>query len=157
MPLRCLACALAAIWLVHWPQAAHAQQARSPVSQCQAIAAATPAATFARFAVPPVVPAATTEGEVTITLLGHSTFLIETPGGVSIATDYNGWFRTAAPPTIVTMNKAHSSHYTLAPDPAIAHVLHGWGENGVPADHDLVVGDTYVRNVTTDIRSGFGG
>lgn len=157
--LRYLAYVLAAIWLVHasWPQAAHAQQSPAAVSQCQAIAQAAPSATFVSFTDPPVSPAAVTAGEVSITFLGHSTFLIETPGGVSIATDYNGWFRTAAPPTVVTMNKAHSSHYTLTPGPAIRHVLHGWGENGEPADHDLVVGDTYIRNVVTDIRSGFGG
>ncbi|HXV29223.1 MAG TPA: MBL fold metallo-hydrolase [Sinorhizobium sp.] len=159
MLLRYLAYTLAVIWLIHaaWPLPAHAQQSPAPVSQCQAIAEATPAATFASFAAAAVFPAAATDGEVTITFLGHSSFLIETPGGISIATDYNGWFRTAAPPTVVTMNKAHSSHYTLAPDPAIRHVLHGWGEDGEPADHDLVVGDTYIRNVTTDIRSGFGG
>lgn len=159
MLLRYLAHVLAAIWLVSafWAEPAHAQQSRAPVSQCQAIAQATPAATFVGFTAPPALPAAAMEGEVSITFLGHSTFLIETPGGISIATDYNGWFRTALPPIVVTMNRAHSSHYTLTPDPAIRHVLHGWGENGEPADHDLVVGDTYIRNVPTDIRSGFGG
>ncbi|WEX76954.1 MBL fold metallo-hydrolase [Sinorhizobium numidicum] len=159
MLLRYLAYTLAVIWLIHtlWPEPARAQQSPAPVSQCQAIAEATPAATFVSFAAPQATLAAATDGEVTITYLGHSTFLIETPGGTSIATDYNGWFRTAAPPTVVTMNKAHSTHYTLTPDPAIRHVLHGWGDDGEPADHDLVVGDTYIRNVTTDIRSGFEG
>ncbi|MCG5483598.1 MAG: MBL fold metallo-hydrolase [Sinorhizobium meliloti] len=160
MLLRYLAYTVTVIWIIHalWPTPAHAQQAEAHVSQCQAIAAATPAATFASFSVPAATPVASADtSEVTITFLGHSTFLIETPGGVSIATDYNGWFRTPSPPTVVTMNRAHSSHYTLAPDPAIRHVLHGWGDNGEPADHDLVVGDAYIRNVTTDIRSGFEG
>ncbi|MCG5475863.1 MAG: MBL fold metallo-hydrolase, partial [Sinorhizobium fredii] len=160
MLVRYLAYALVAIWFIHtlWPEPAHAQDASAPISQCQAIAEAVPKATFASFAAPEVAPvAAAAEGDVTITYLGHSTFLIETPGGISIATDYNGWFRPAAPPTVVTMNKAHSSHYTLTPDPAIRYVLHGWGEDGEPADHDLVVGDTYIRNVTTDIRAGFEG
>lgn len=160
MLLRYLAYTLTVIWLIHalWPAPAHAQQAKAHVSQCQAIAAATPAATFASFSAAAATPVASADtSEVTITFLGHSTFLIETPGGVSIATDYNGWFRTPSPPTVVTMNRAHSSHYTLAPDPAIRHVLHGWGDNGEPADHDLVVGDAYIRNVTTDIRSGFEG
>ncbi|AFL53742.1 L-ascorbate metabolism protein UlaG (beta-lactamase superfamily) [Sinorhizobium fredii] len=160
MLLRYLAYALVAIWFVHtlWPEPAHAQDASAPISQCQAIAEATPAATFASFDAPEIAPvAAAADGEVTITYLGHSTFLIETPGGISIATDYNGWFRAAAPPTVVTMNKAHSTHYTLTPDPAIRYVLHGWGDDGEAADHDIVVGDTYIRNVTTDIRSGFEG
>ncbi|RVJ55007.1 Zn-dependent hydrolase, partial [Sinorhizobium medicae] len=97
MLLRYLAYALTVIWLTHalWPQPAHAQQAPTPVSQCQAIAAAAPAASFASFSVPAAVPVASADtGEVTITFVGHSTFLIETPDGVSIATDYNGWFRT---------------------------------------------------------------
>lgn len=160
MLLRYLAYALTVIWLTHalWPQPAHAQQALTPVSQCQAIAAAAPAASFASFSVPAAVPVASADtGEVTITFVGHSTFLIETPDGVSIATDYNGWFRTPSAPDVVTMNRAHSSHYTLSPDPAIEHVLHGWRDDGTPADHDLVVGDAYIRNVTTDIRSGFEG
>ncbi|RVJ62228.1 Zn-dependent hydrolase [Sinorhizobium medicae] len=160
MLLRYLAYALTVIWLTHalWPQPAHAQQAPTPVSQCQAIAAAAPAASFASFSVPAAVPVASADtGEVTITFVGHSTFLIETPDGVSIATDYNGWFRTPSAPDVVTMNRAHSSHYTLSPDPAIEHVLHGWRDDGTPADHDLVVGDAYIRNVTTDIRSGFEG
>ncbi|RVI97198.1 Zn-dependent hydrolase [Sinorhizobium medicae] len=160
MLLRYLAYALTVIWLTHalWPQPAHAQQAPTPVSQCLAIAAAAPAASFASFSVPAAVPVASADtGEVTITFVGHSTFLIETPDGVSIATDYNGWFRTPSAPDVVTMNRAHSSHYTLSPDPAIEHVLHGWRDDGTPADHDLVVGDAYIRNVTTDIRSGFEG
>ncbi|MQW88109.1 MBL fold metallo-hydrolase [Sinorhizobium saheli] len=160
MLLRCLAYTLALIWLIHalWPEQAHAQQTPAPVSQCQAIAEATPMATFVRFAMPGATPAAAAgEGEVAITYLGHSTFLIETPGGISIATDYNGWFRTTSPPTVVTMNKAHTSHYTLTPDPAIRHVLHGWADDGEPARHALVVGDVYIRSVSTDIRSGFGG
>ncbi|WP_018011852.1 MBL fold metallo-hydrolase [Sinorhizobium medicae] len=160
MLLRYLAYALTVIWLTHalWPQPAHAQQAPTPGSQCQAIAAAAPAASFASFSVPAAVPVASADtGEVTITFVGHSTFLIETPDGVSIATDYNGWFRTPSAPDVVTMNRAHSSHYTLSPDSAIEHVLHGWRDDGTPADHDLVVGDAYIRNVTTDIRSGFEG
>ncbi|WEX89250.1 MBL fold metallo-hydrolase [Sinorhizobium garamanticum] len=159
MLLRYLAYTLAAIWLIHtfWPEHAHAQQPSPPVSQCQAIAEATPKATFARFAVPGAMRVSAADSEVNITYLGHSTFLIETPDGISIATDYNGWFQTSAPPTVVTMNKAHSSHYTLTPDPGIRHVLHGWSDNGEAADHDLVVGDAYIRNVVTDIRSGFEG
>jgi L-ascorbate metabolism protein UlaG (beta-lactamase superfamily) len=60
-------------------------------------------------------------------------------------------------PDIVTMNIAHSTHYTLFPDPRIPHVLHGWSdEPGGRAEHFLTVGDVLVRNVTTDIRS-YGG
>jgi L-ascorbate metabolism protein UlaG (beta-lactamase superfamily) len=147
----------AAVAFLHsmWPIPAHAQDARPPVSQCQAIARSLPDVTFASFKPSSALNVqATARDEVKITYVGHSTFLIETPDGVSIATDYSGWYAPPKVPDVVTMNKAHSSHYTLTPDPAIKHVLHGWGDNGQPADHDVVVGDAYIRNVTTDIRSG---
>ncbi len=137
-----------------------AAQPASAVSQCQAIAEALPNVMFARYrpgpSTPPFRIAATQEGTVRLTLLGHSTFHIETPGGISIATDYSGYHRPPRTPDVVTMNKAHSTHYTLTPGPEIKTVLHGWGEEGQPADHDVVVGDAYIRNVTTDIRSGYG-
>ncbi len=128
---------------------AKAQENTQPVSRCQAIAQALPNAVFASYR-----PVAAKEAAVTIRYLGHSTFLIETPGGVTIATDYNGVYQPPQPPTVATMNKAHSTHYTLMPDPGIRYVLKGWSDvPGEKADHDLVAGDVYIRNVTTDIRS----
>lgn len=98
-----------------------------------------------------------TEPSVNITFIGHSTFLIESAGGIKIATDYNDYVRPAAIPDIATMNRAHSTHYTLNPDPAIKHVLQGWGEGDAPAKHELTLGDVYVRNVPTNIRDWAGG
>ncbi|TCL91926.1 L-ascorbate metabolism protein UlaG (beta-lactamase superfamily) [Rhizobium sp. PP-WC-2G-219] len=132
------------------------------VSQCQAIAQAVPDAGFVQLASAdpfafPLQQAAARDQTVAITFLGHSTFLLETPGGVTITTDYSGFHRPPQPPMVATMNKAHSTHYTLTPGPEIAHVLHGWSDDGNAADHDLVVGDAYIRNVPTDIRAGYGG
>src|ERR1700712_2324083 len=90
--------------------------------------------------------------EVSITYAGHSTYYIDTPGGVTIATDYNGAYRTGRLPDVVTMNRAHGTHYTLFPDSRIPHVLHGWGEDGQPAKITERIGDVLIRNVTTDIR-----
>jgi L-ascorbate metabolism protein UlaG (beta-lactamase superfamily) len=59
-------------------------------------------------------------------------------------------------PDVVTMNKAHSTHYTDNPDPRIPHVLRGWNPEGGAANHDLQVGDARIRNVPTDIRSWSG-
>ncbi len=97
--------------------------------------------------------AALKETEARITYTGHSTFIIESPQGVRAATDYAGW-SGGVTPDAVTMNHAHSSHYTDAPDPAIKHVLRGWGDGDKPARHDVTVGDIRIRNVTTDIRFG---
>lgn len=122
-----------------------------PVSRCLAVAQGLPSFTYAKF-VP--VNGELQPGEVRITFSGHSTYVLETPEGVSIATDYNGWSAPIEVPRVVTMNKAHSSHHTLNLDPRIEYVLPGWNPQGGPADHDVVVDDLYVRNVTTDIRAG---
>jgi L-ascorbate metabolism protein UlaG (beta-lactamase superfamily) len=91
--------------------------------------------------------------EVTITYAGHSTYYIDTPGGITIATDFSGAYTAGGRlPDVVTMNRAHSTHYSLSPDPRIKHVLHGWGEDGKPADIAERVGDVFIRNVPTDIR-----
>jgi L-ascorbate metabolism protein UlaG (beta-lactamase superfamily) len=94
--------------------------------------------------------------EVAITYGGHSTYYIDTPGGIRIATDWNGGFRMGRLPDVVTMNRAHSTHYTLFPDPHIPHVFHGWAEDGVAAKISEKIGDVYIRNVTTDIRRFYG-
>ncbi len=107
--------------------------------------------------VPRVMLAAATADTVTITFLGHASFLIETPGGVRAVTDYNGVNVPSEPPDIATMNHAHSTHYTDHPDPRVPHVLHGWRDDGKPAEIDLTVGDLHVSNLPTNIRDLQGG
>ena len=95
---------------------------------------------------------------VRISYIDHSMFLIQTPGGIGVATDYTGYTGPAPYlPTVVTMNHAHSSHWTEFVDPGIPHVLPGWGEFGEGIEHYLDLGEMLIRNVSTDIRSGFGG
>ncbi|MEM1364711.1 MAG: MBL fold metallo-hydrolase [Pseudomonadota bacterium] len=97
-------------------------------------------------------PASSFDQEVTIQFSGHSTYVIETPAGVRIATDYAG-YAVGRKPDIVTMNNAHSSHYTLIDDPEIDFMLPGWGQSEAePARHRREVEDVFVRNVTTDIQ-----
>jgi L-ascorbate metabolism protein UlaG (beta-lactamase superfamily) len=109
----------------------------------------------------PVVPAAVRPGlapnEARITYVGHSTFLIESPKLVRIATDYNDYVRPPTLPDIATMNHAHSTHYTDRPDPDIKFVLPGWRPDGKPANHDLTYSDVHVRSVSTNIRDWNGG
>lgn len=94
--------------------------------------------------------------QVRLTYHGHSTFTIESPKGVTASTDYNDYVRPSATPVIATMNVAHSTHYTDTPDPGIRHVLRGWNPDGdAAAIHDLTVEDLRVRNVPTNIRSGY--
>jgi L-ascorbate metabolism protein UlaG (beta-lactamase superfamily) len=91
-----------------------------------------------------------------ITYLGHSSFLIESPDGVRIVTDYNGVHRAKATPDNVTMNNAHSTHYTDAVEPGVKFVLRGWDPGGGMANHHLQYRDVRVNNVPTNVR-GFGG
>jgi L-ascorbate metabolism protein UlaG (beta-lactamase superfamily) len=96
--------------------------------------------------------------QIRVNYIGHSTFLIESPQGVRIATDYNDYVRPSALPDIATMNHAHSTHYTERPDPRISHVLRGWGvSEDKPARYDVSVRDVRVRNVPTNIRNYFDG
>src|SRR5215212_498987 len=49
---------------------------------------------------PRVIPAALARGEVSLTFVGHATFLIESPGGVRVATDYNDYVRPPVVPDV---------------------------------------------------------
>jgi len=96
--------------------------------------------------------------QVRLTFIGHSTFLIESPGGVRIATDYNDYLKLPGLPDIVTMNHAHDTHFSDHPDPAIQYVLRGWGPSPEErAIWDLKYRDVRVRNVPTNIRNWTGG
>jgi L-ascorbate metabolism protein UlaG (beta-lactamase superfamily) len=144
-----------ALFAVAQPRAQSAPPAKKPemMENCPGLVAA---------GQPRVLPAAfkvaLNSDQVRITYVGHSTFLIESPKLVRIATDYNDYARPSVVPTIATMNHAHTTHYTDNPDPAIKHVLRGWGPNPeTPARHDITVGDVRVRNVPTNIRNWAGG
>ncbi|MEP7030233.1 MAG: MBL fold metallo-hydrolase, partial [Pseudolabrys sp.] len=105
----------------------------------------------------PVRRVALNADQVRISYIGHSTFLLESPQLVRVATDYNDYVKPPLLPDIVTMNHAHSTHYTDHPDAGIKHVLRGWGEDQKPARVDVQYKDVRVRNVPTNIRSFDGG
>ncbi|EEX08149.1 conserved hypothetical protein [Ruegeria lacuscaerulensis ITI-1157] len=131
-----------------------AAQERRP-SHCIAIAQNTPGIEYLHKAAwQDPVP----EFSVRISYIAHASFLIQTPGGLNAVTDYTGFIGGAdLIPDIVTMNHAHDTHWTAYPDPAIPHVLPGWGEFGQGIEHYLDLGELLVRNVSTDIRSAYGG
>ncbi len=101
--------------------------------------------------------AALAPDQVRISYIGHSTFLLESPQLVRIATDYNDYVKPAVTPDIVTMNHAHTTHYTDHPDPSIKYVLRGWAGDEKPARIDMTYKDVRVRNVPTNIRTYDGG
>ncbi len=148
----------AAVWTIAVATQAAAQGAAPPgkpemTQSCPGLIAARPP-----FAEPAVLRLAALErDQVRISYVGHSTFLIESPQLVRIATDYNDYVRSPMLPDIATMNHAHSTHYTLSPDSGIKYVLHGWADDEKPARIDLQYKDVRVRNVPTNIRTFEGG
>jgi L-ascorbate metabolism protein UlaG (beta-lactamase superfamily) len=148
----------AAAWVIAAATQATAQGAAPPAKpemtqSCPGLVAARPP-----FVEPATLRlAALQRDQVRINYVGHSTFLIESPQLVRIATDYSDWVRPPVLPDIATMNHAHSSHYTLSPDPGIKYVLHGWADDEKPARIDLQYKDVRVRNVPTNIRTFEGG
>lgn len=101
----------------------------------------------------PALPA----GHVEVTFLGHSSFLIRTHKNVTAITDYNGYLRAPYAPDIVTMNRAHNTHYTDAVEPGVKHILRGWPQKGKIPRYDVRMGDLRVTNVPTNIRDGGNG
>ena len=91
--------------------------------------------------------------QVRVTYIAHSSFLIETPGGASAVTDYNGIHVPASVPDIVTMNNSHETHYTDDPNPEIRFSLRGWSEEigAAFANHDVRFKDLRIFNVPTNI------
>lgn len=146
--LLALACLIAGTTLGASPAAAQADRCPKLVAKIPFIAPPGPRIVKA---------AAVAERQVGLTYIGHSTFLIETAGGVTVATDYNDYVRPAVVPRVATMNRAHSTHYSLNPDPGIEHVLKGWREDRDPVRYDLDVGDLWVGNLPTNIRDYEGG
>ncbi|HSF64494.1 MAG TPA: MBL fold metallo-hydrolase, partial [Paracoccaceae bacterium] len=131
---------LAAMLVVLGAGGAAAQEARIP-SHCIALAQGPERVMPATFG------AALEENTVRLRYLDHASFLLETPGGQIAVTDYTGYTGTRdVVPDVVTMNNAHSTHWTAAPDPRIPHVLPGWAQGGVAADHRLELGEMLVRN-----------
>ena len=102
--------------------------------------------------------AALNADQVRLTFIGHATFLIESPQGVRIATDYNDYREAAG-------GARHRHHESCA-----RHPLHRSSRSGdqiraarlgaepeEPAIWDLKYRDVRVRNVPTNIRNWNGG
>ncbi len=96
--------------------------------------------------------AAVQPGNIGLTFLGHASFVIETAAGVTAVTDFNGHVRPSFTPTLVTMNNAHSTHFTDVPDSGIKHVLRGWATADALAEHRVIEQDLKVHNIPTNLR-----
>jgi len=94
-------------------------------------------------------------GQLRIDFAGHSTFLITSPGGVKVATDYNDYYRAKVLPDIATMSGWHRNHSTDEIEPSITYALRGWDTgNGLPS-HDVRIKDLRVYGVLRDITPDY--
>jgi L-ascorbate metabolism protein UlaG (beta-lactamase superfamily) len=138
-----------AVILALFPAASIAQE-RIP-SHCIALAEGPAQVIPAAFGAP------LADDTVRLRYIDHSMYLLETPGGLTAATDYTGYLGVPdVVPDVVTMNNAHTTHWVGRPDARIPNVLRGWPVNGTPANHELDLGEMLVRNVTTDRRPRLG-
>src|SRR3546814_20202069 len=85
-----------------------------------------------------------------------SDILSRIPEGATAVTDYNGVHRPPFAPDIVTMNNAHTTHFTDLIEPDVKHVLRGWaeaeGQPPGPAQHATADRDMRVWNIPTNVR-----
>jgi L-ascorbate metabolism protein UlaG (beta-lactamase superfamily) len=144
--------ALLGAFSILWISCSFSLPLNAEVSRCVAVARLAPHVVPVR-----LVRTVISADQVRIAYVGHATFRIESASGVTVATDYSGFAGVGPAPDIVTMNHAHTTHYTDFIDPEIKHVLRGWNPRGGPARHHLKVADVIIRNVPTDIRMWSGG
>ncbi len=96
-------------------------------------------------------------GHLSIKFIGHASFLVRSPGGVKVITDYNDNYRAEVLPDIATMNIARGNHATYNIHPSIRHVLRGWSTDGAVKRRDVTYKDVRVYNLPTNLENYGGG
>ena len=144
------ACLYMAVSLIGTPGQAQTEDRRE--SHCLAFAESAPGLEYVHKA---SWNAPLAEETVRVHYIAHASFLIRSQGGVNMVTDYTGFIGNVDMiPDVVTMNKAHETHWTASPDAAIPHILPGWSDTfGEPIEHRVELPEVLIRNVSTDIRS----
>ncbi len=100
--------------------------------------------------------AAVPPNHVRLEFIGHASFEIESPAGVRVLTDYNGYLRPRRTPHIVTMNSQAATHSTDIVEDGIKYVLRGWDPAGGVARHNFRLRDLRIRNVPTNLQDWAG-
>ena len=91
-------------------------------------------------------------GALRLSFIGHASFLIESPHGVKVITDYNDYFRAKVLPDIATMNIDRGNHSTDTIEPSVKFALRGWDiGHGIPR-HDIAYKDVRVYNLPTNLQ-----
>jgi L-ascorbate metabolism protein UlaG (beta-lactamase superfamily) len=99
-----------------------------------------------------VMPVAASDSEttarvMTIQWLGHSSFLLITPGGTAALTDPHAWHASPLPPDVVTISNEHSTHNQARSVPGSARVLRGRTADGKAVEVDVTIGDLSINGL----------
>jgi L-ascorbate metabolism protein UlaG (beta-lactamase superfamily) len=89
----------------------------------------------------------TTSRAVTIQWLGHSSFLIITPGGTTAVTDPHSWHLSPMTPDVVTVSNEHPTHNQVHSVPGRARVLRGRTPEGEWIEVDVTIGDLSIKGL----------
>jgi L-ascorbate metabolism protein UlaG (beta-lactamase superfamily) len=89
----------------------------------------------------------TTPRVVTIQWLGHSSFLIITPGGTAALTDPHSRHTPPTVPDVVTISNEHPTHNQAQSVPGSARVLRGRTPDGEWVEVNVTVGDLSVKGL----------
>ena len=84
---------------------------------------------------------------VTIQWLGHSSFLIVTPGGATALTDPHSRYASPTVPDIVTISNEHPTHNQAQSVPGGARVLRGRTSDGEWIEVNVTVGDLSIKSL----------
>ena len=89
----------------------------------------------------------TTPRVVTIQWLGHSSFLIITPGGTAALTDPHSRHVSPAAPDVITVSNEHPTHNQARSVPGSAQILRGRTPEGEAIEVNVTVGDLSVKGL----------
>jgi L-ascorbate metabolism protein UlaG (beta-lactamase superfamily) len=89
----------------------------------------------------------TTLRVVTVQWLGHSSFLVITPGGTTAVTDPHFWQASPLPPDIITISNDHPTHSQAESVPGSAQVLRGRTPHGEWIEVDIAIGDLSIKSL----------
>jgi L-ascorbate metabolism protein UlaG (beta-lactamase superfamily) len=84
---------------------------------------------------------------VTIQWLGHSSFLVITPGGTVAVTDPYFWQPPSLPPDVITISNDHPTHNQAQSVPGSARVLRGRTPEGEWIEVNVVIGDLSIKSL----------
>lgn len=84
---------------------------------------------------------------VVIQWVGHSSFLIATPGGTTALTDPNSGHPPAIAPDVVTISNEHLTHNQAWVVPGNPRVLRGRTPAGAWVEVNVAVGDLSIKNL----------